>query len=57
MATEYNVSIVKKSTPETSEILDWLSCAELETLENFPNGKILNILFLKNIYQLNTKIL
>lgn len=57
MATEYNVSIVKKSTSETSEILDWLSCAELETLENFPNGKILNILFLKNIYQLNTKIL
>lgn len=27
MAVEYNVSIVKKSPPETSQILHWLSCA------------------------------
>ena len=42
MATEYNVAIVKKSSPETSEILHWL-----KHIEYFPNGKILNILFLK----------
>ena len=37
---EYNVSIVKKSPLETSEISHWLSRADLKHIENFPNGKV-----------------